>query len=188
MNDARWRCWRNGLADGLAWAVSLVAVLAVVTGLFGLLVGIGALLAIKLALFVVGWLLLGVGTFMLRPRPPDTDPPWPDEEESEDGEAADGSDEGGEAPDGEDSPGTGPLVEAGAGPGPVAGADPPAEGGERGDEGLADRIGTTVQAVPPARWLVIPPDDRLSLGGRLFAAAVTMLALSFLLETAGVTV
>lgn len=118
--------------------------------------------AVKAWLFIVGWLLVGFGTLKLRPAAA-----WKRDRATLD-----------EAPDEDDSwLSDGLLPGAGDSTSPSVERDREDDQGER--ESTLERV---VFRLLPERYAVAP-DERFSGGTRLFLAGVTVLTISFAMET-----
>lgn len=145
--------------------VAVASVVTVAVGLAaGLLVG-GSLRAGKLALFVVGFLLFGVGSVAIQPSGPDLS---------------------GSVYDTDEDAGRRSLNPLGGGPN---------VGGESGirtadEDGGADERGfeARLQEVGPLADHHLPPERRVSRGAKVFATSIVVLVVSFLMEVAGVQV
>lgn len=144
--------------------VAVASVVTVVVGLAaGLLVG-GSLRAGKLALFVLGFLLFGVGSVAIQPSGPDLSGSVYDTEEDT-GRRSLNPLSGGPAPGGESSVTT-------------------VDDGGTNERGFEARL----QEVGPLSDHHLPPERRVSRGAKVFATSIVVLAVSFLMEVAGVQV
>lgn len=126
------------LVDAIGYAIA-VAVAVFLVGLAIMVVGGSDWFVVELVMFVLGWLLVGYGTYLLNPEPP-----W-----------AVTRDEGGD----------------------VRGTEP--ESSSRRRESPFERL---VRRLPPISWYPVPPEERLSMGAKLFLGGVFVLIGSLALE------
>lgn len=163
-------CWTGGrmrtertvrYVEFVLWVATVSAAVVVVGLGLGLVIG-GSLRTAKLALFVVGFLLFGIGAFAIQPEGPDlsesmTDVDEPSSRTGLDALRGDPADE--------------PGVEA----------DDDGSDGEFGFE-------TRLQEFGPLADHDLPPEGRASRGVKTFTTSLVVLGISFLLEVAGVGV
>lgn len=143
------------------WVVTVSTAVVVVGFAAGVLLG-GDLRAGKLALFVIGFLLFGVGAVAIQPQGPDLSGSTMDIDEAS------------------SRFGLGTL-----------GRDPADEPGvEADDDGTDGEFGfeTRLQEFGPLEDHDLPIEHRVSRGVKLFVTSLVVLGTSFLLEVAGVGV
>lgn len=146
------------VVEFVVWVVVVATVVVAVTGAVGFVVG-GGLLGAKYALFVVGFLLFGVGSLAIQPETPR-------------GGAVELSDLADERSADADHPGTGTALK-----------DPLGAVQRRVSfEDRETRVDAVVQRVPPLDDADLPVDRRVGHGAKLFAVSLVVLAVSLWLE------
>lgn len=165
--------------DGLVYALTVTAVVTLVSLFFGVGTG-GGLVRGKIFLFVVGWGMMAYATAKMWPsRPSDVETPsrnWLGISLGDDDSAGSGPDE------------TRRDSERRSAPGDARRADDPPHEKHQYGESLPERQGgsrfqTVVAAIPPNRWLKRPrPETRMTVHGKLFLASLLVLVTSFVLE------
>ncbi|MFC7071944.1 hypothetical protein ACFQJ7_03520 [Halovenus rubra] len=159
--------------DAVSYAVVLTAVISVVAIILGIATG-GGFVRGKIFLFVVGWLLMTLGSVKL----------WPSSRWKSDMPSRNllsfsfGSD------DEEPNQNHGTSDDARQ----LRESMQDATKGDDVLETLSDRdlsrFQQLVQTVPPNRWVHPPlPDNRITVGGKLFLASLLVFGVSFAMET-----
>lgn len=167
----------DAVTYALAVTGATVAVGAVTAGGYALAVGGPVWTAVKWFLFLAGFGLLGYASLRLWPsRPADDEADI--QRPVEDGPAREEADY--------DDSGPGLLTGLLPGAGVSGEPDPGADERERGRPvGRTEtRFQRTVQALPPVRWVPLPPERRFSPRTKLLLGSLLVLATSFLMETA----
>lgn len=164
---------RLRLLEFVLWVLAASAAVIAASLTVGLVVG-GDLLSGKYVLFVVGFLLFGVGSLLLQPSRPRR------------GRGADGSSPGEDA--------------AGSRFGPTAGGDQYGTardlaaglGGLRGRlddrEPREHRFEAKIQSIGPLADHPLPFEERIGRGYKIFATSLVVLAFSFGMEVVGIHV
>lgn len=129
--------------DVLVYALAVTVLVFVLSAVVSTLLGAGWF-GVELLMFVIGWLLFGYGTLLLRPSAK-----WRTEE----------TDTGFDIKRTETEP-DGRVI------------------GSREET----RFQSAVQQLPPLRWYSIPPEERPSVGAKIFVSGVAVLLASFVLE------
>jgi hypothetical protein len=189
------RNWRLRLFEFLLWVLAASAGVVVASLAIGLVVGDG-LVAVKTVMFVVGFLLFGIGSLLMQPS----------------GSRSGGAGGGAAGNSGAARRGAGGV--GGSGPGGVSGGgESPRTGQPAADERGSDRSGlfgfeapdlpalrqkaeaeaggehryeARLQEVGPLSAHHLPYEDRVGRGFKIFATGVVVLAVSFLMEVVGV--
>lgn len=145
------------VVEFVVWVLVVAAGVVAVTGTVGFVAG-GGLVGAKVALFVVGVLLFGVGSLAIQPETPRPE--------------AELSDLTGDRSGGEGASGNGTVIKD------------PFEAAHRrvSFEERETRVDAVVQRVPPLADEHLPVDERVSHETKLFAVSLVVLAVSMWLE------
>lgn len=158
---------RVAIVEFVLWVLAVSAAVVAVTLPLGVAIG-GDLIAAKFGLFLVGLSLFGLGSIAIQPSGPDLEGSVYDAEGVEDG----------------GSNGLGGVI----GPGPNGQHSTVADGSADGGRGRELAFEARLQTVGPLADRHLPYEQRIGRRYKVFATGIVVLAVSFVMEVAGVGV